>query len=422
MWASFRQRMVPGLAVITGLLLCCLLACAINVEHGASAPFTLLVLLALAVLPWLPQRFRLHADEQWLLLIALGFLLWAVISMYLARVDHEALKRIVTYSRLLTAVPVYYLLRRLQPPAHWLHAGAIAGAMFAGLYAIGQTWFGLANAYPGRASGAFHPVYFGDFATLLAFLTLIMLPLWPRRAVLVFSLAGFVLGMVASVLSGTRGAWLAVPVLLAVLLAQYWRRGISHRVRVVLVLLLVTPVLLYFIPQTDIANRIDDAVKEIMQYDSGVKTETSLGMRLEMWRAALDIATRSPLTGAGTGSYQREIRALVADGDYDASILSFGNPHNEYLNVLATRGLVGLIGLLALLLWPLGSFMRQRKHADPVIRALAHAGIAVIAAFSVFSLSAAPFERATPITLFIVPVFSLHALLYARLEARGDNR
>jgi hypothetical protein len=93
--------------------------------------------------------------------------------------------------------------------------------------------------------------------------------------------------------------------------------------------------------------------------------------------AALRVAAAHPLTGAGPG--QADLRSREADG----GTRIFGYAHNEYAQVAAELGLVGL-ALLVVLLVALGRLLWRARAADPPV--VGWAGVvAATAAFVVHS-------------------------------------
>ena len=94
-------------------------------------------------------------------------------------------------------------------------------------------------------------------------------------------------------------------------------------------------------------------------------------------RAALRVAAEHPLTGAGPG--QADLRWRGADGVTRV----FGYAHNEYIQVAAELGLVGLV-LLAVLLVALGQLLWRTRATGPPVAGWAGV-VAATAAFAVHS-------------------------------------
>jgi O-antigen ligase len=90
-------------------------------------------------------------------------------------------------------------------------------------------------------------------------------------------------------------------------------------------------------------------------------TDTSLGARFLMWKAAIMMFLSNPLTGVGTGGYGPTMELYVQSGQFPQFLLEFNQPHNMYLFALATNGIPGLIALLLI-------FYGALKFAVPVLK------------------------------------------------------
>ncbi|HWQ31320.1 MAG TPA: O-antigen ligase family protein [Blastocatellia bacterium] len=107
--------------------------------------------------------------------------------------------------------------------------------------------------------------------------------------------------------------------------------------------------------------------------------KSSLGIRLLIWRTALEMGLAYPLTGTGAGSFKSvyyQYRALVAERPEMAGVLARADAdddelvirtHNEFIQVFAELGVIGLalLGALLLLLFLRcrGSAVHQRGAA-----------------------------------------------------------
>src|SRR6185312_7752135 len=107
-------------------------------------------------------------------------------------------------------------------------------------------------------------------------------------------------------------------------------------------------------------------------------TDVSLGGRLEEYRAALGLWTRFPLTGTGLGAF-RDAFPLVQTPTLEGT---WWHPHNDFLEVLVTAGLVGL-GLVAVGIWGLlrglGRVLREGVRSEDRAASLAALGALVSA-------------------------------------------
>ncbi|MFQ9122081.1 MAG: O-antigen ligase family protein [Haemophilus parainfluenzae] len=110
-----------------------------------------------------------------------------------------------------------------------------------------------------------------------------------------------------------------------------------------------------------------------------------LGARFEMWKSALEMAKEKPLFGWGiqgaTEKRKQETKERIATGN----IGQFTHAHNQYLDDLSKRGIVGLLALLAVLFIPLRAFMKKLKHQRThEVKLIATLGVAHILSVMVY--------------------------------------
>lgn len=100
-------------------------------------------------------------------------------------------------------------------------------------------------------------------------------------------------------------------------------------------------------------------VNEYHQTNSG----SSTGERLHMWKGAVKIFSEQPLIGVGTGGYPGEI-AKYEFSDWPPEQRRFAHPHNSFLHMAASFGIIGIASLFWLLYVFLSKGWRHRSgHA-----------------------------------------------------------
>lgn len=178
----------------------------------------------------------------------------------------------------------------------------------------------------------------------------------PRRGLWVlFMLLGSMGGLTASLLSGTRGAWLVPPVMAVVGLTVTFvlKRG-RIQVGAFLIGLAIIYLAAYFMPATGVQDRVDRAVSEFHQYVGEGRKQTSVGYRFEMWRGGWILFTEKPWFGWGENAFNVQLSKLADSGRINSGVARFTHSHNEWVNVAAKRGIVGifiLFGLYASSFW-----------------------------------------------------------------------
>ena len=109
----------------------------------------------------------------------------------------------------------------------------------------------------------------------------------------------------------------------------------------------------YYLNHLPIQNRVYSTLYELQIYREFNYAEGfSLAMRLEFWKTAWRIVKKQPVWGVGTGDVQD---AFALQYHIDDSSLSEKNrrAHNQFLTILLTFGIFGLIYFLYYLIVPL---------------------------------------------------------------------
>lgn len=298
------------------------------------------------------------------------------------------------------ALPIAFLARRLKPNPAALPIGLSIGAIAAFALALLQ----VVSQEMDRARGYWHMLVFGNLALTAGLLPLLCLEArWFHERFQALAIVGALSGLMASLLSGSRGGWLALPLFWLI----WWR---SRRPRVgghappdrrMLALLVVCAAAMTVVFGPFVAKRFQQAGQDIAAYRAG-KIETSLGMRFEMWSAALDMSLEHPLTGVGPWRFGAALAERVEQGSLPRALLEFEHAHNEFLNLLATQGLPGLLAFLVgyggLALY----FLRQRRVRRNREAPLASMGLAMVGMFTIFGLSEVMFAHRISYLLFPV--------------------
>ncbi|MBR4135436.1 MAG: O-antigen ligase family protein [Bacteroidales bacterium] len=87
---------------------------------------------------------------------------------------------------------------------------------------------------------------------------------------------------------------------------------------------------------------------------------TSSGVRLTVWRCAWEVATDNHLLGTGTGDLTDDLIQNAEANGYQNLVGHHYNAHNQWLQALASTGLLGLLIVLAYCLFPIVYSIRKR--------------------------------------------------------------
>ncbi|MFO7551345.1 MAG: glycosyltransferase family 2 protein [Haliea sp.] len=401
------QQLLAGLAVagFAGSL----------VYSGLLAAAVALLALA-ACLPALRRQLDATGWERPRELRLLHFACWFPVVVYVlfwadSGFEYRALKELDGPARLLLFWPLVLALSWSRLDARGLFAGFALMALGAAL----QTGASLYLASPPvgeplRSGLWINPITLGNLALLAAVVLLSAALCWqrlqqPRRVWLALGLAGLALG--AALLTQTRSNLLALPVLCAVLALQ-----LSGRQRY-LVLLAGGLLLLLSVAGS--------------QRFLGTLTGLQLGQldvqmaaRVAVWDIAWTQFVNNPWTGSGLNGYRDAVHAAVAAGALAQPefILDCcaGHAHNDLLQSLSTRGLLGGLSWLLLIAVPIAVFARHLRSAEPRVAFVASVGVMLPSGYAVFGLTEAVFSRTLFVTFFLLTLAACGTALVLELR------
>ena len=405
------------LTFLAGCLVFSVPALALVTPHGASGPIVVLLMLALASLPLLKSGGRLQRAEKILLLIFFAYFAWVLLSWASTGFVDEGVKYTGRAARFALIIPVYLLLRRLRIQPDWLFYGVLTGAIGAGLWAVLDYAYHFDYSHGGRASGATHPILFGDLALVMGFVSLCFWSVYQAKWQRLLILAAFIMGLIASLLSASRGGWIALPVLSLFLLWQSWHRFRRYQKILIVFIMIVVPMVAYLVPQTGVQYRLQQAQQDIARFEKGDSLYNSLGERFAMWEAAWLIFQENPITGTGVGRFIEQAHQVRDAGLTPPFQDDHYHAHNEYITVAAQTGLIGLVMLLLIFVYPAYVFFSHLHDGSALKCSASLAGVVLIIGYMHFALSEAIFHRSLPVLFYAFFV----AMLFIVLHQDGKN-
>jgi len=368
---------------VAALLLLVYPTAMLTVRGGMNA--VMLLMLILALLVWLKPPAGLHRvawQPVWSgYFISMFGLSVAVLISQLANNDlaghpHDAA------SRLWLALCVFWFLLKLRASVFRVLQFAFPVAAIAG-------WLLAEDVGYGFTLRTLDKIHFGNYLLLLGALSLFSIDWfgkddWPLR---LLKLAGFTFGLLASLESGTRGGWLAIPVFIGIYFFFRASRLSLRAIGVSIFLGGLIIVVAYF-ASAIVQERIEQLAGDVSSYEQGDR-DTSTGIRWQLYKAALDIFVHHPLTGVGPEGFAREMQPMMLAGKLtpDAAELGRGEVHNDILAKMAGMGVFGLAAIIALYLLPLHLFFLAIKATQSQVRRAGILGVTFVTGHVVFGLS-----------------------------------
>jgi len=418
-------KLQTWLMILTGIILVAYPVTRFVVDEFRSSYLVILFLLSItACISCWPQCRKIVLTDLEKLLLFSFFLMFVVTLFSFLALNGEdgGQPRVGIYLGFALAIPIYFLFKSFSPPAQIIWMALVIACYVVAARALLEV-NGLVEELSskrtgiGRANGTMHPIRFGDLSLLMAFISLAGalyikdISRW-MRALGMLAFAG---GVLASVLSESRGGWVAVPALLIVSLWPLFREITLRNKILILAGIALVLTAMFNVPGLKIEKRYEQAKYDILQYHKKDYSSTSIGLRFDMFEAAYWMFSENIIFGVGVGNYSKEVKKYYESNDKRISkaIINFDNPHNEVLMHMATRGMVGLISLI--LLFFVGVFMfvtKMRKYDDRTLF-YSVSGLLIFVSYAHFGMS---------ISLFMHRDFLLFFVIYVLLFAAGANR
>ncbi|WP_118781688.1 O-antigen ligase family protein [Haemophilus haemolyticus] len=201
----------------------------------------------------------------------------------------------------------------------------------------------------------------GDIAMSLGLFSFIialyLFDIKKNRLALVTAIAGL-FGVLASVLSFARGGWVGVPLIFVFVLYMY-RNMISKKLLSAVVLsILVGGISLSTNEQ--FVGRILDVKNNLSHYSQNSK-DGSIGARLDMWKMGVDAFIEHPISGWSLKALDEYKKSLADKGIVSREFTVYSHLHNQFIDELAKKGILGGVAILGIFLVPLCSFYRKQK-------------------------------------------------------------
>ena len=205
-----------------------------------------------------------------------------------------------------------------------------AGITISSVYAVYQGLSGMS-----RANGFYgYPMTLAGW--LCIFSPLLLIEFFERKLLgKYYWLAGmaFCICNAALIFNGTRGAWLAVAIVCAMLLIYYMFKSKRNMSIIIIFVVLITSIL---VNNTKFMHRLD-TIDDFNKYQSNTE-------RILIWQSAWNMFKDHPVLGVGLGQYTENYREKYVSPLAKEPHLT--HAHNNFMQMLAENGIIGLAGFV----------------------------------------------------------------------------
>jgi ADP-heptose:LPS heptosyltransferase/O-antigen ligase len=404
--------------LFASLLIFALPALALSTRYGLGACMGLMLVLFV----FFAKRGTLQPYKNyWTVVgpVVAAFVGYFLLSLARMVINHQGLYTLDGPSRMMLGLSAVGAVYYLRPKARWFWLGLCVGTVFAAGIAIYQTSVEELERAVGMTH---HAITFGDLAMAMGLMALCGLSEFRRSRLSFLPVLAFLCGIIASILSASRGGWLALLLVLAPLV-RFGYGIYGKRLLVACGVAVALFAIAVAVPHTGVAHRIAIAADEVHRYYTLNDATTSVGIRLELWKAAWMMFSEHPFFGVGRDEFDVVLHALANAGRLQHSpALDYSSAHNDMLHTLATGGLVDFALLIAMYAAPLIMFARMLRAPEKGQRPLALAGLIVVLSFIGFGLTDVMFWLMAPKIFYITMIGALAALCLRAQEAEPPLR
>ncbi|WP_181318843.1 O-antigen ligase family protein [Photobacterium kishitanii] len=259
-----------------------------------------------------------------------------------------------------------------------------------------------------RALWPINAIPYSTYICVIGVLALINFLFIKNKILKTLSLVAVIFSIAAVMLSETRGAMIALlPTLLAIALYYTYTNGCSKKTWSYI---LIGSLLIIGGSFHILKDRLYDATAhEIATFNSG-NENTSIGIRLNLWKAGLILIKESPFHGIAN-NMKDDVQQLVNQHKiYNNDYSIFSHFHNQYIDVAAKWGLQSLAFLLLILLVPLFRLNKTNSYTS----------ISFISITSILMIAGLTDPPLINKQLFIM-FFSLFTLIYGLNKKSESN-
>jgi len=290
-------------------------------------------------------------------------------------------------SRFMIAIPIFLAMRQLDINALSKMQIGVSIASVASLVIV--------LVMPVMADGTkttgnfFNHIHFAHLILALSFLSLLSI----NRSrvendwVILLKIGGFIAGLYVAIQTRTRGGWPAIPLVLLLWIYGQQFHNLRRKIIYASSVLMICGVAAYSFTET-ISERANLIYFDLVGYSNG-NVDTSIGIRLQLWKAAIELFLQNPIVGLGVDGFANSMQSMFEQGRLTKAAAEMGNAevHNEILAKCVSGGMGGLLSILAVYFVPAAIFWNTINSKVAMKKVAAVMGLGLVTGFFVFGLT-----------------------------------
>jgi len=381
-----------------------------GMPHGGQGPLLFLFLISIPF-AFSKKSFQ-NLDKKFF--FAFVFVFLAAIPLAIKSSEGEALDAPFRY--LIIAV-VFLALYRIPIDGKWVLRSAVLACLIAfviSCHEVITTGTSRTNIGIGILESAYT-------IAMLVFVCLSSLTTEKNRFWKVLAAISIIAGATALIQTGTRGAWLATFIT-AIVFFTFLSTRKNIKLIAIAGLISILAISFGYNYSETISKRINSTVYDLRKLGD-FNEATSTNLRLLYWKHAWEGFQLSPITGI---SYQENanLRQQFAT-EYKVHMVGVNDgrssSHNEILNAMVQKGLLGLMAIILIYLIPLKHFVKKLKSTNQTVRFYAISGICTITSIAVSGLTEAPLmHTSVSVTYGMLLILLYHSIRNQELADEKD--
>ncbi|TBG24202.1 O-antigen ligase family protein [Rhizobium leguminosarum] len=294
-------------------------------------------------------------------LVAIGMSIYPLVMIASIFINPPYSEELDWIFRLLPFFSIWLILPRMRQspdgrlvPLFILGAGI--GMIVTFLFSLLQIMFLMERAEAGTSNAAL----LGVIGVLFGGIALLNVQS-PRSVEQRIAILGYAAGLGCVLLSGTRSAWLVIPVHVVIFLWYFRKHSFHLSLRSLAITSSLLLAGLIALGSGQILHRIQALQENLTSLERTDGEITSLSARFALYKGALSAISKDPLTGYGP---QNRMASVLAElPDKIRPLLPYSHVHNGFLTAGIDAGVFGIAALSLMLLTPvIGAW---RKEAGP---------------------------------------------------------